>query len=293
MLNSPNIPKYAHMATLVNYMYASKHGYNFVVHRCPLSKYKEKEWMWGDGKNEYLFVWSKASIINKYLKQFDIVFFIDSDAIFVDQKISIEKFIEENFSEKTKVAMAEDCVNKNQCWFKDKENTRYNSGSLLFINSPEAFQLLNEWNNVEKNCSEYKWEHPYDQSCLNKVIHKKPYNLHFKKPFHLSEKKDYIYLAPYHKMNGRDGEWIQHYMFCASDEREKKIKKVLSENLLQFIDHSIVPSSNEKYENYEPYFDKQSSENEIIPYQQNIQNKFFMVSCVFLILTLLFIFFLK
>ena len=44
MLNSPNIPNYAHFATMNNYMYAAKHGDDFIVER--LQQNVEESWSW-------------------------------------------------------------------------------------------------------------------------------------------------------------------------------------------------------------------------------------------------------
>lgn len=35
MLSSPNIPNYAHFAAINNYLYATKHHYDFIVERQP------------------------------------------------------------------------------------------------------------------------------------------------------------------------------------------------------------------------------------------------------------------
>mgnify|MGYP000176724305 CR=1 FL=1 len=65
MLNSPNISSYAHFASLNNYLYTINKGYDFIVERLPLDI--KNDWTY-DPNNEYVWVWYKAELIKKHLK---------------------------------------------------------------------------------------------------------------------------------------------------------------------------------------------------------------------------------
>ena len=82
MINSPNIPLYGHKSAINNYLYCVKHGYSFIVERCPAMNDTEKDYMWNNN-NEYLLVWSKPTLVKRHLQNYKYVFFIDSDAIYL------------------------------------------------------------------------------------------------------------------------------------------------------------------------------------------------------------------
>jgi hypothetical protein len=159
MLNNPNIPPYAHAAAVVNYLYAAKHGYAMIIPRCPvksdLQDERRRPWMWGDGRDEYLFVWSKPSLIERYLPHFDFILFIDSDAVVVDDEQIVEAFIGRYFDTDTVLVWAEDCLNKDFCW---KKNTG-NAGVMVVKNTPAAYRLLHDWKTL-RHCRK-KWSSLY------------------------------------------------------------------------------------------------------------------------------------
>lgn len=212
MLNSPNIAEYAHLASMVNYIYASKHGYNFFVHRCPRPNDLSKDWMWDmkNEKNEYLLVWSKPTIVRQYLKYFDYVMFIDSDAVFIDHNKTIEDFINQYMTPDVHVLWSEDCLDKNYCYDKNTGN----AGVMLFRNSQKTMEILDAWYSAPENglCKEWKYNHPREQKCLNILTKVYP-----------SE----IRLLNYNAMNGKDGDWVRHYMGTPRDERVNNIKEML------------------------------------------------------------------
>lgn len=208
MLNSPNIDRYAHYATLVNYMYAAKHGYGFLVTRCPDARDIGKDWAW-DYNYEYLFVWSKARMLAHALRLFDIVLFIDSDAMVWDFETTIESKVAKLMGPKTCLVMAEDCMNSTMCFNVDKVN----AGVILARRSPKTFEILEHWMQPDRDCAAWKYTHPREQECVD-ILRKKHY-------------KDFIRKVGVQEMNGWDGTWIRHFMTMSANYRETVIRQHL------------------------------------------------------------------
>ena len=205
MMNSPNIPTYAHHAALVNYMYAAKHGYGFLVMTCPDVRDMKKDWMW-DGANEYLFVWSKARMLAHALTLFDIVLYIDSDAVVWDANVTIESKVRQLMSSpKTCLVMAEDCKSSWMCYDAD----RVNAGVMLVRRSAKTTEILERWMDPGKECAEWKDRHPREQMCID-ILRANHYGAHIRK-------------VSVEAMNGSDGTWIKHYMGSSRTHRDRVI----------------------------------------------------------------------
>jgi hypothetical protein len=210
MMNSPNIPKYAYYSTLINYTYATRYGYAFLVQRCPWPEnIPTKDWYWGDGSSEYLLVWSKASVIKKFLYLYDYIVYLDSDAFVYDQSIPIEFLIKNTFDQNPSISLVtqEDCDDQHSC------NTKggMNAGVLIFKNCSTSFELLDEWMNQEtKACKDFLYRHPREQQCLNII----------------KRQQDWIQSAvviyPIQEIGGSDSSWIRHMMSKSSEYREKQ-----------------------------------------------------------------------
>ena len=209
MLNSPNIPTYAHHAALINYMYAARHGYGFMVMACPDVRDMKKDWMW-DGANEYLFVWSKARMLAHALTLFDIVLYIDSDAVVWDPSVTIESKVRQFMSSpKTCMVMAQDCKSSGVCYAADKVN----AGVVLLRRSAKTSQILEHWMDPDKDCAEWKDRHPREQMCIE-ILRANHYGENIKK-------------VPVQEMNGSDGTWIRHYMMTPQADRDRLIDQHL------------------------------------------------------------------
>lgn len=124
MLNSPNIPDYAHYSTMTNYMYASQHGYDFIVERTPLDT--ENKWAW-DPLHEYTLVWYKADFLKKHLKNYHYILYIDSDAHFLDFNFTIENELITRFNNDFSLIFQEDIFiasfTKNNQVYRIKDHT--------------------------------------------------------------------------------------------------------------------------------------------------------------------------
>lgn len=197
MINSPNIANYAHKAAVVNYMYASMHGYAFLVERCP-SK--------GSGfelpdTNEYLMVWTKPHLVKKHLPHYDYLLYIDSDAIVVDREKTIEELAAAHMQPGGPVCMVagRDCLSSSieSCTGHEGE---LNAGVILFKNDPRTMDILDAWIDarLNKDCMKWRDDFPYEQACINHLR-----NQRFQRE---------IKVVPTQEMNGVDGRWIMHYM---------------------------------------------------------------------------------
>ena len=227
MVNSPNIPIYAHKAAINNYLYCVKYGYTFIVERCPDINDLDKDYMW-DSKNEYLLVWSKPLLVKRHLHNYKYLFIIDSDAIFIDFNKSIEYLIDKYFiNDDVCIIAGFDCYNESYCFTENK----LNAGVMMFKNIPKTFEILNKWYDGPNNeCIDWKYNHPREQECIN--IIKKNYENNF-------------LIIPHYEINGIDGIFVKHYMLNSSHDRNINIDSYLQihyKDLVKDIIPNDIPS---------------------------------------------------
>ncbi len=231
MVNSQNIPLYAHKAAINNYLYCIKHGYSFMVERCPDIKDLNKDYMW-NASNEYLLVWSKSVLVKRHLQNCNYLLIIDSDAIFIDFDKSIQYLIDKYFINKDVCIVAgTDCYSKYYCW----SNINLNAGIMMFKNTPKTFEILNKWYDGPNNvCKDWKYRHPREQECIN--IIKKNY-------------KNNILIIPHYEVNGIDGIYIKHYMLNSSFDRNNNIDHYLQINYKKLINGNLSSVNNNNNNN--------------------------------------------
>lgn len=162
MLNSPNIPHYAHYAAMNNYLYASQRGYDFIVERYPANV--EEEWCW-DSENEYKLVWYKAEFLYRHLKNYHYVLFIDSDAVVLDFSMSIEKEVIGKFSDAFSLVFQEDVWKKRAGTDHPKKIC---TGLICAKNARRTFEILDLWiraPHTHTTCFQYRNKHAREQDC--------------------------------------------------------------------------------------------------------------------------------
>ena len=230
MVNSPNIPLYAHKAAINNYLYCIKYGHAFIIERCPDMKDLDKDYMWNKN-DEYLLVWSKSVLVNRHLHNYKYLFIIDSDAIFIDFEKSIEYLINKYFTNDDICILASnDCYSKDLCWV----SHNLNAGVMLFKNTPKTFEILNKWyNGTENECIEWKYRHPREQECINIIRQNYQNN---------------ILIIPYYEMNSIDGIFVKHYMLHSSEDRNSYISSYLTNNYKHIIEGE--PYESKQIENF-------------------------------------------
>lgn len=213
MLNSPNIPRYAHLAAMINYAYAARHGYGFMVARCPDRRDAGKPWAWNPAQ-EYTLVWSKPRMLAAALRQWDVVMFVDSDAAVWDFDVKIEDRAAELFADsRACIVMAQDCGDASVCGKPDK----LNAGVILARRTPEVHAVLEHWGDPDRDCAKWKYAFPYEQECAN-ILRAKHYG-------------DFIRKVDVEKLNGADGRWVRHFMATSAAVRTAEMRRRLREVL--------------------------------------------------------------
>jgi hypothetical protein len=225
MLNSQNIPKYGHLATMNNYMYSAKNGYDFIVEKQPLN-IKDK-WSW-DEKNEYVLVWYKAEFIKRHLKNYHYILFIDSDAYFIDNNIKIEDQLISLLTNETCVLFQEDVWRSD---FPETANVRTGEicAGLIFIkNCEESFRVLEAWSNapyIDPDCEKYTYEHAREQDAIIVLRNKYP---KFKEYINVVSAK----LGIFGQYNSK---WIIHLGGISKEVRTKYISDAFDNQLKNLI----------------------------------------------------------
>ncbi len=164
MFYTSNIESYSKLAVKINKNYADKHGYDFIVTH---NRKSDRGIQWEK-------VWAVEDIIksNKY----DYIFWIDSDAFFNKQDISLEKLILENNS----ALISEGSLNKNT----KKENIYLhicddlgNSGGTCLVNTGTFLVKNNDWSKkffnywwCHKEATTFYWKSQFEQHVLDYII---------------------------------------------------------------------------------------------------------------------------
>ncbi len=147
-------PDWIDLTYKINKEYADIHGYDF--------KSVEEE-----AKEGYWPTWIKIPLIKKYLKDYDYVFWIDSDAFFFTNQ-SLEMFMGKNVGLTKCLTNKEDSKNS---WEDSKSFTITSSGAMLFKNSEFSFRVLED---LEEQS--YRWangaflkEYWHEQGFLDRL----------------------------------------------------------------------------------------------------------------------------
>lgn len=151
-LSSSEDPLYIKQAVFVNGMYAAKHNYAFVVERCPGKQNANKNWVKAG--------WEKPFYIKRYLRDFDLVLFIDRQVMFVDHSRKIEDTMGRYMDADTAVV-----VNTMD------DHHHADTKLMLFKNSPEAYAILDEWEQAPLTnlCKAWRNAPPFEKACLEKL----------------------------------------------------------------------------------------------------------------------------
>jgi hypothetical protein len=155
-LSSSDDPLYIKQAVFVNGMYAAKHNYAFVVERCPGKQNTNKKWVKAG--------WEKPFYIKRYLRDFDVVLFIDRSLMFVDHSQKIEDAMGRFLDAGTSVVVHTTGAH-------DHADTQL----MLFKNSPKAFEILDEWEQapLTNMCKAWRNAPPFEKACFEKLREEK------------------------------------------------------------------------------------------------------------------------
>jgi hypothetical protein len=228
MLNSPSILEYAHFATMNNYMYAARNGYDFIVERQPQNV--TDSWSW-DPNNEYVLVWYKPEFIKRHLKNYHYVLFVDSDAYFVDHKLKIEDLLLKWTNEKCMI-FQEDVWRSDFPPHAEVKKGKICAGLIFVKNCPQSFRILDTWKNaphIDPDCEKYKYQHAREQDTI--IILKDKYPEFDKQICVLSAKE-----GIFGQYNSR---WIVHLGGIPNDIRTNMITKEFDKNYRTYVEESV------------------------------------------------------
>lgn len=139
---------YGDFASLNHHEYSNKHGYSYI-----------KKIVNNDDYQDWHPTWIKIDVLKTYLPIFDYVVWIDADAVFYNQDIKIEDFIEENI-DLVIPKLEVDKVSGN-VW------THTTTGFMIWKNSEWSKNVLNElWNNPK----EFRFEFFHEQTRLDEIL---------------------------------------------------------------------------------------------------------------------------
>lgn len=100
--------------------------------------------------------WDKIQCVMQNLPEYDYIVWIDSDAIFNNFDISLEKFIEENSNYDALFC-------SDVCYSKGQNHLLVNSGVMIFKNTKWSFEILSKvWHSVEDYSIDTLNKHSYD-----------------------------------------------------------------------------------------------------------------------------------
>ena len=181
----------------INRVYCERHDYEYVIDReMP--------------RTDRHIHWHKVEICSKYLCDCDYLFFLDADAFFYAQELSVEKHCFPLLGDK-KVLLANDTAHATLQWNAHLPNM----GTILIRNEPVTRQMMDEWNRSTDNDAEIRSVWPLEQLGFWKYILPKYFD-------------DIQILQDYYLFGGVYGLYIRHLMLMNSDERAKQMKDYIN-----------------------------------------------------------------
>lgn len=186
--------KYFSWSEAVNRRYCEKHGYEYVLSReMP--------------RRDRYVNWHKIPVVRRELQDCDYLLFVDADAIFYAQDLSIEEELIPLLEDK-KFLIARDGVAEDRRGNFENENT----GVLFMKADDEVRELLDAWDRSSDDHEWSRWNWPYEQGRFGDVIRER--------------------FAPivrtvddYYRINSLHGLYIRHYMGVSNEARLKNIRE--------------------------------------------------------------------
>ena len=140
---------YGNFASLNHHEYSNKHGYSYI-----------KEILKNDDYSNWHPTWIKIDVIKKYLPLYDYVVWIDADAVFVNQDITIENLIDGNV-DLVIPKLELDRVSGNM-W------THTTTGFMIWKNCEWSNNVLNLlWDEPKQ----FRFEFFHEQSRLDEILY--------------------------------------------------------------------------------------------------------------------------
>jgi hypothetical protein len=178
----------------INRRYCERHGYKYI-----LSREKPRQ-------DRYV-NWHKIPVILNELKDCDYLLFVDADAIFYSQELTVEEELISLLEDK-KFLLARDGVCEQNRWNFGSENT----GVLLMKVDVAVRELLEAWDRSSEDHEWSRWNWPCEQGRFGDVIREQFASI-------IQTVEDY------YRLNGLHGLYIRHYMGVSNEERLAKMQE--------------------------------------------------------------------
>ncbi|KAK9794077.1 hypothetical protein WJX73_009633 [Symbiochloris irregularis] len=150
-------------ASMINMLWAHRHGYDFYKEGCVPDSTQEHAW---DYHDQHRANWAKPHIIAKHLKTHHLVLYIDADAHVADPSMTVEEYVEANMPDDKLLLAPKNCRN-GYCWDDIPGVMGINTGALIARHAPATFSLLHEWGEAwNGTCKDWAFAHPREQACL-------------------------------------------------------------------------------------------------------------------------------
>jgi hypothetical protein len=141
---------YGDFASFNHHEYSNKHGYSYI-----------KEIVKNENYTDWHPTWIKIDVLKKYLPLYDYVVWIDADAVFVDQDITIENLIDDDVVDLVIPKLELDRVSGNM-W------THTTTGFMIWKNSEWSNNVLNLlWGEPKQ----FRFEFFHEQSRLDEILY--------------------------------------------------------------------------------------------------------------------------
>ena len=187
----------------INEVYCMRHGYEHVVYV-------------HHPRNERFCRWEKIPVIQRELGNCDFLLFLDADAFFYSQELTIEEELLPLLGNKD-IMMAVDNASEKWRHHADTPNT----GVILIRNSTIAFAMLDIWDQSSK--------HPDFENFRFKEHHKHDACFY---DFWQEYRDNVKLVKDYYLLNGLHGIYIRHLMASSDDRRLSVIQEYIDKNEL-------------------------------------------------------------
>lgn len=196
------IDDYAKLTVINKQEYADKHGYDYINLTSGFDSDRHPSW-------------SKTLFIKQYLSDYDYVFWMDSDALFMRYDIKLESFI--NGNEKY------DLIFENEDWNTTEYKT-FNAGVFFTKNTPFSFDFLDkvyepQYLNVIDRINGAWWE----QGAMWEIVNNEKYDNILYIPNRPFNAVIVGYIGEEHAY--REGDFVCH--FAGKENRTEYIKEYL------------------------------------------------------------------
>lgn len=204
-ISTPEIECYAKFSRKINIHYASKHNYD----------YKNID----DVSKSRGVTWGKVEGVINNLSKYDRIFILDADAFINNDEISLDKF-----SSKKIIKI---------CRNDENGGDLLNTGSMIFLNDPLTFELLNTWYDAGENTDKL-FGYFHEQSILNSLHNSGidvPIDKRFKENIEVFESRAFNSWWLDISNNYKPNQFIQHIMARTKDEKLRIIKDFYNNKL--------------------------------------------------------------